>query len=471
MTAENNPPRDRWLHLPWAAPGPSLARFAVFAALSSLPLSAFGVQACPYLHGLGARGVWIVVVAAFVAVGLLRTPLEHVWVLRAPALDRPARQLALDFGLYVIAGGIVAVVDRVAFGFPLGSGARITAGFFTLGLFCALDGALLRERVIINGDDVGTRSDRYFSLSTKFAAVAMALFALVGVDLLLMSSRDLEVALRAAVATSTSPATPAPSTSRELTLEMAATLLLLLPLLVNLALTFAHNLRLVLDRQRLVLEAVAQGQLDVAVPVVSRDEFAVIATRTNEMIAGLREKRRVQQLVHKLASPAVAERVLKDDASLAGMRRRVVVLFSDVRNFTTRSEAAPPEELVADLNLYFTEMVAIVHAHGGVVDKFIGDGLMAIFGFGVDDDPACARAAHDAVSAARAMHAALPALNQRLSAPIAIGVGVHVGDAVAGTLGSPERLEFTFIGDTVNTAARIESMTKGVRASPSCRVR
>jgi adenylate cyclase len=146
---------------------------------------------------------------------------------------------------------------------------------------------------------------------------------------------------------------------------------------------------------------------------------------------------------------------------LEGSRRRVVVLFSDVRNFTTRTETSSPEAIVADLNRYFTEMVAVVHAHGGLVDKFIGDGMMAIFGFDGEQDAATA-----AVLAARDMHTAVSQLNQSLAEPIAIGIGIHVGEAIAGTIGSPDRMEFTFIGDVVNTAARIESMTKAMGVSP-----
>jgi adenylate cyclase len=130
-------------------------------------------------------------------------------------------------------------------------------------------------------------------------------------------------------------------------------------------------------------------------------------------------------------------------------------------NSTTRTESSSPEAIVADLNRYFTEMVAVVHAHGGIVDKFIGDGLMAIFGFDGEPDAATA-----AVLAARDMHSAVVVLNRSLAEPIAIGVGIHVGEAIAGTIGSPDRLEFTFIGDVVNTAARIEGMTKALGASP-----
>lgn len=447
------------------APAPSGPwRFAVFAALSSLALGAFGVQVCPYLHSLGAGSVVVVFFVVFGVLALGRKPLEGLVVTAAPPLDQPGRQLLLDLGLFIAAGLAVTVIDLVIFGFPIGSGLRLVVGCLTLGLFAALDGALRRERVVVESrrraTDNSVRSGRFFSLSSKFAVVALALFFLVTVDLLMMGARDLVTAFE------DSPRVTAEVTlraQRELLLEGAVTLAVLLPLLGNLVLTFAGNLRLFLGIQREALDAVATGRFDVSVPVASHDEFAVIADRTNQMIDGLRDRRRIQQLVGKLASPAVANRLLSTAGGLQleGSRRRVVVLFSDVRNFTTRTETSSPEAIVADLNRYFTEMVAVVHAHGGLVDKFIGDGLMAIFGFDGEPDAATA-----AVLAARDMHSAVLQLNQSLVEPIAIGVGIHVGEAIAGTIGSPDRMEFTFIGDVVNTAARIEGMTRALGVSP-----
>ena len=439
-------------------------RFAVFAALSSVALGAFGVQVCPYLHSLGAGSVVVVFGVVFGVLALLRSSLEGRFVTGASALDQPGRQLVLDLGLFIVAGLIVTVVDLVIFGFPVGSGMRLVMGCLTLGLFAALDGALRRERIVVESrrraTDNPVPSGRFFSLSSKFAIVALALFLLVTVDLLMMGARDLVTAFE------DTPQVTAAVTlraQRELVIEGAVTLLVLLPLLANLVLSFAGNLRLFLTMQREALDAVATGRFDVSVPVASHDEFAVIADRTNQMIDGLRDRRRIQQLVGKLASPAVAQRLLSSAGGLQlqGSRRRVVVLFSDVRNFTTRTETSSPEAIVADLNRYFTEMVAVVHAHGGLVDKFIGDGLMAIFGFDDEKDAATA-----AVLAARDMHSAVLQLNQSLVEPIAIGVGIHVGEAIAGTIGSPDRMEFTFIGDVVNTAARIEGMTRALGASP-----
>ncbi|MDP2341114.1 MAG: adenylate/guanylate cyclase domain-containing protein [Deltaproteobacteria bacterium] len=440
-----------------------MIRFLLHSALAVFALSAFGVEVCPHLHDFGVRGVVMILGAAFALVVVARIPLQKIVVDSAPPLDQSVRQLWLDLGLFLTAGSLVMVFDVVVFGWPFNSGARIVVGALTLGLFAALDTSLHRERVVLvqtrNKNELSTTTalPRFFSLSRKFAAVTLGLFTLLTIDLLLLAIHDVKTILEAKVAPTVF------DSQREVMAESLIALCVLTPLMINLVVAFAGNLRRFLDNQREVLEAVAAGRLDIEVPIASHDEFAFIARRTNQMIEGLRERRRIQELVGKLVSPAIAERLLasKDGFKLEGSRRKVVVLFSDVRNFTTRTESAAPETLVADLNRYFTEMVDVVHAHGGIVDKFIGDGMMAIYGLESFEG-----AANQAVLSAVEMHRRVTVLNKTLGEPIAIGVGIHAGEVIAGTIGSPNRLEFTFIGDAVNAAARIEGLTKELASSP-----
>jgi adenylate cyclase len=137
------------------------------------------------------------------------------------------------------------------------------------------------------------------------------------------------------------------------------------------------------------------------------------------------------------------------------------VLFSDIRGFTSLSETAAPEEVVALLNRYFTRQVEIIFKHGGTLDKFMGDGIMAFWGA----PTAYPDHARRAVAAALEMSAALDEFRGELGtlgAALDIGIGLHTGNAVVGFIGSEERLDYTAIGDTVNSASRIEGLTKGV---------
>jgi adenylate cyclase len=181
----------------------------------------------------------------------------------------------------------------------------------------------------------------------------------------------------------------------------------------------------------------------------------------------VRERVRVKGLFARYVHADVVRELIDgdDELELAGEDREITVLFSDIRGFTTLSEQVDPVEMVAQLNEYFEAMVEVVAAEQGAVDKFLGDGLMAIFG-------APARHEDHALRASRAATAMLDRLDgvnrdraARDLAPLRIGIGLHTGRAVVGNVGSPPfRVDFTAIGDTVNLAARLEAMTKELGA-------
>lgn len=175
-----------------------------------------------------------------------------------------------------------------------------------------------------------------------------------------------------------------------------------------------------------------------------------------------REKRKVSRLFGRYVSRDVYAQLIDNPAlaELGGKRREMSVLFSDIRGFTTVTERGNPEELVAQLNEYFSRMVEIVFRHHGTVDKFVGDMVMALFGAPVDDS---AHAEH-AVAAAVDMVKELGELNREWTAegkpPLDIGVGVNTGDMIAGNIGSSSIMSYTVIGDNVNLGSRLESLNK-----------
>ncbi len=209
---------------------------------------------------------------------------------------------------------------------------------------------------------------------------------------------------------------------------------------------------------RSVMIPVAGGVLAMSVGWVAAQVYQLVWERL--------EKGRLRGQFRRFVSRDVADRLVDQPKAwqqiAAGRKRQVVVLFSDVRDFTSRSEVTEPSELVRQLNEYLTEMVAVVFRHGGTLDKFIGDAVMAHWG-ALDDDKG-GEQARSAVAAAREMHVELKKLNRHWEqdgrTPFRMGVGIHLGDAVAGELGSPERIEFGVIGDAVNLASRIEGLTK-----------
>ena len=197
---------------------------------------------------------------------------------------------------------------------------------------------------------------------------------------------------------------------------------------------------------------------------VAAGAVALVGRFVSDSIAQARERATLRHAFGGYVSPQIMSEILSGRISpeVVGKRRRVCILFSDIRGFTTRGEHMAPEDLIGILNLYFTEMTQSVHECGGTVDKFIGDGMMCFFGAPQSlENPSAA-----AATAALDMLKRLEKLNKRFQEqsiePISIGIGLHLGDVVIGHVGSSTRNEYTAIGDAVNTASRIEGLTKSL---------
>jgi adenylate cyclase len=201
-------------------------------------------------------------------------------------------------------------------------------------------------------------------------------------------------------------------------------------------------------------ERVAVGDYGRRVPVVQDDDLGVLAASFNRMQAGLAERQRLQAAFGTYVDPALAARLLEQgDDVFTGERREVTVMFVDIRDFTPFAEANTAEDTVARLNALFEVVVPAVTDAGGHVNKFLGDGAMAVFGAPND----LAGHADAAVSAAVLIHRLVA---QRFGGELRIGIGINTGTVIAGTIGGGAHLEFSLIGDTTNVAARVEQLTK-----------
>jgi len=193
----------------------------------------------------------------------------------------------------------------------------------------------------------------------------------------------------------------------------------------------------------------ACGVLAGAVGVQLRRQFEA-------SIAAATARDHVTNLFGQHVSPQVVDRLLAAGSTRSSDTRQVAVMFVDIRGFTAAARTRTPQEVVDRLDAAFTVLVEIVDHNGGIVNKFLGDGFLALFGAPLDDPDAPRRA----VTAAREMLAAIEQHNVRSDWPLRIGIGLHLGHVVAGNVGSPRRKEYTVIGDTVNLASRIEGLNK-----------
>ena len=200
-------------------------------------------------------------------------------------------------------------------------------------------------------------------------------------------------------------------------------------------------------------EKVKQGDLSARVPVLSGDEMGDLAGSFNEMMGGLEEREKLRAAFGSYVDPEVARRVVEEGELLAGDEVEVTVLFVDIRDFTPFAEQASAAESVARLNEFFDLVVPILIKHRGHANKFVGDGVMGVFG------------APDLLEdhADRALEAAselAAAVEERFAGRLSIGIGINSGPVIAGSIGGGGRLEFTVIGDPVNVAARVERATR-----------
>lgn len=225
---------------------------------------------------------------------------------------------------------------------------------------------------------------------------------------------------------------------------------------------FSMTLTSPIEKLAEMIQLVSKGNFDVKAraKIKSHDEVGDLATAFDNMTEGLKERDKVKNLFNKFHGSSITEDLLKNDIGVGGQNKQVTVFFSDIRGFTSFSEKRTPEEVVEMLNEYFEVMVGIINKHEGVVDKFIGDAIMAVWGAPHTGE----RDTHNALRACMEMRRSLEVLNKKREArgqpAIMIGMGLHTGPAISGTIGSSERMEYTVIGNTVNTTSRIEASTK-----------
>lgn len=391
-------------------------------------------------------------VVPVVLVSRLRIWLEPRLVERPPLASQARRQFLFDFSMYLLIASGLLLALLLWQAPPRLEGGKLLIGVFIIGYFASMDNALVRERNSFKLRQAApeTGDIRVFPVARR---LGLFLTLTITVSLLATTVAAWEYIDRLAQ----HPARSLTDLRQGFAVDALAVGALVLILTLRLIYTYSVNLHLNFSSQIEVLRKVQTGQLDSYVPVVGHDEFTVVAQQINKMIDGLQEKKRVADTLQRIVSPSIMEKLLSADTDTLqlGQEHDLAILFCDLRDFTSFAEYAPPEEVIHFLNSYFSQLVSIVSDHNGIVNKFMGDAILAVYG--LDSE---ANAVEDAVHTAWAIHDHVESLRRAGNSRLAIGVGIHCGPAVAGTIGSPDRYEYTFIGDAVNTASRLDGLTK-----------
>ena len=244
-------------------------------------------------------------------------------------------------------------------------------------------------------------------------------------------------------------------------------------LLILSALVIAKKITRPITQLSLGADEIAEGHYDITLEIDQQDELGHLAKRFNFMAKGLAERAKVRSLLGKVVSSSIAEQLLNKGVELGGEVRQVSILFSDVRNFTQLCEQKEAKQVITLLNQLLTRFSANIDEHKGVVDKYIGDAVMALFGVPIADE----NQAQNSVLAALVMQKELKMLNKGFIKqgiePLALGIGINTAQVLAGNMGSQTRLNYTVLGDGVNLASRLESLTKyyqvPILVSESCK--
>lgn len=432
MAAAEASRRNPAVPVPMAMRGPVPGRaaalhaaFAGVALLSYASRSLFPAAPPPTLLALALS------IALPLGLALLIREAVRARAARRGAEPSWQRMFAADWGGYAVAAlGMVAALDLYGAAAP-GAGLRLAAVALLIGYFAALDLALAGAG--------GTRPQwgpaRVGVLSVGAATACAALM----VD-------DHLARLLARWSQSGGPVDP-----QRFLVDAAVLSLPPLVLAARAGDSYARGLQARLEQRIALLRAPGAP----ASTQAAEDDFADVLQRVRDE---LHEKERVLRALERSVGTEVMRTLLSPgpgDAPRETQMREVVVLFCDLRNFTTFAEYANPEEVLFLLNSYFSRVVGIIGEHGGMVNKFLGDAVLAIFGL-ADLETAPERA----IRAAEAIGAHVEAHRQAGYTRLQTGISIHAGTAAAGRLGSPERYEYSFVGETVNTAMRLDGLTK-----------
>jgi adenylate cyclase len=375
-----------------------------------------------------------------------------------PLYGMPWKAFLADLLTWIVIGLVIATIYLLYYHSFVSTFVKIAVGGLFFGIFGGMLGFLDMEGQVISIlEKVGQHSEvpqkMLLTVSRKMAFFMATMIFFMAFIILLVVLLDIYYLVE-------NNALPDTGTYGVVFKEILFVFLVMLAVSLIIIHKYSRNLKRVISIQLDVLEEVAAGNYDTRVPLVSNDEFGQIASKTNDLIKGLRERDVCYMSFGKYVTPEIRDRILNDHIPVNGERTEGTLLFSDLRNFTRYVDITEPEEVIKSMREYFTAMEKAIRKCHGLVLQYVGDEIEAVFGvpINLEDHPDLA------VQAALEMRKGLDELNQERirdgKIPFQHGIGVHTGKLLAGNTGSRDRLSYALIGGTVNLASRIAGLNK-----------
>lgn len=415
-------------------------------------LTLYGRQICPFMSSLFFSELFgnLLIIMFFQLI--VRHLLSRKFLLTGPGKFPPRSAYKISIATWILSGIACVALHSVRYGggFPISSHLKLLAGYWGIGA-----GLLsLLEYTIFENDfrESHNQDEPIFieKISQRFMlSISMAAFVPT-FTLVMIVSYYVFIGLVTA----------------KVRMEAFFLGIIMVFIAVAMGWFYGKHLREDLKNIQKGIDRIAKGDFSTKLDTTRLDELGQVSHCINHMAKGLSQREKIREAFGRFVSPEVADEFISKyietgkEAKLGGKKKDLTILYCDLRNFTPLAETLDPEELANLLNQYFSLMVEPVRKNGGIVDKFIGDALMAVFGL-VESSGS---APTSAVAAAIDMRKKLTEFNEILISkglnPLNNGIGIHRGEVVAGYMGSNDRLEFTVIGKNVNLAARLESKAK-----------
>jgi len=428
-------------------------RFQIFSyyLLSVLVLSIFTFRNTSSYLGYPKYYIILLIALPYFIAGIARTLLEAKLLRSVPPLRRARRQLQFDMTLFALLSTVLLCLELLVYKHAPYTALKSSIWALIIGYFASIDSALHRVRYSHQQD----RGDNV-PLSDKALPVSQKLSIFLSTTVLLVTLATAISAYGYLLPEQLFADTGATEITQEFIFETLFILGIVGILTTRVIFSYSVHLQNMFENQLSTLRNIQDGNLEDHVPVLTEDEFGRIAQQTNLIINQLREKEKIQRTLEQVVSPDIMEKLLAGHQNelKKGQEFDLAILFCDLRKFTSYAENKPPDEVIMFLNAYFTKLADVVAEHDGIVNKFLGDAILAVFG--VDGNP---RYVENAVDAACDILMHTGSAVMRDGTTFDIGIGLNCGRAAAGTIGSSERFEYTFIGDAVNTASRLDGLS------------